>query len=544
MEFSWVQILGAPYQLIVSESDPREELIINPVEDEPPTPARAMDRHRMEKQRRKAPRSVIRSVWLPAFGAIFVLYMVLVVKVNYYATSTTANGVGGAESFRGAAQPVPPKREMQEGGAPKPAMMQAATNAAAPLRPEMKRPTLPPDLRVGAITKAPPSTSEVPVPPTTQPVTKPVTTAPPPQTEPLTKALTGVPPSTKAPEETVPAAIAPVDRVIVETAQPLVAPVVKDLTQAPEALAAAPPIPVTQAITAPPALVRNDRHEKLHGYRQAMSYLDTYQAAPGESLFLYFACSDDQFNAFEWSDECKIASKRVYDVFAKSPLTNRLVTIYAGSENYWNYQNKFRNDPDLRVKTVPSIMKWHGNGGETSGMMITDSLEDEPLVRYLFKNKDQPDQFLNAAAMAETKTIETVKSYEAFQAKLAEYKAESKPRRPLYLLFVSGRISTNNRPWCPYCRYSELPLEYGFYAFAPPKARLLRVEVTPTYAEWKTPNKFNRDPALGPLRGVPAFFTVQELASKELKMERIYERFDRVASLKDLFDLVARVHDE
>ncbi|KAJ0395128.1 hypothetical protein P43SY_004621 [Pythium insidiosum] len=306
-----------------------------------------------------------------------------------------------------------------------------------------------------------------------------------------------------------------------------------------------PPTAAAETTTAPSspkplASVRplEERHDVVYGFDDMNAYLDKYSPRhEGETLFLYFTCSDDAFRPLNWSDTCRDAMEHVYDVFSKSPSTNRLVTIYAGSEKFWQYKNAFYDDRDLRVKTVPCLMKWHNRRGETSGMMISETLLDDPLLRYLFKNTDRPDEHLHAGAFVGTKRIDTVDSYDAYNAALTAYQAQPEPHHPLFLLFVSGRLAENNRPWCPYCRFSEIPMEYGFYAFAPPGARLLRIEVTKTYQEWKTPNPFREDPSLGPLRGVPAFFIVRrrDRETGEWTLERVNERFDRIETVRALY---------
>ncbi|GAB9463911.1 hypothetical protein Gpo141_00001357 [Globisporangium polare] len=282
-----------------------------------------------------------------------------------------------------------------------------------------------------------------------------------------------------------------------------------------------------------------ERHDVISGYEQTKEYLQNYKRPvdmpEGEGLFLFFTCSDDDGNPHDWSTLCTEARKKVYDLFTKSPAGNRLVTIRAGSEEFWEYRNAFSNDRDLRVKSVPCIMKWEGKSGATSGMMVGTSLLYEPFVRYLFKNVDKPDQYLKPDA-THSKYIITLSSRDEYDAYMTAYRNEP-TRAPLYLFFVSGRIADNNRPWCPYCRFSEIPAEYSFYAFAPQNARLVRIEVTKTYKEWKQPNLFNTDPVLS-LRGVPGFFRILPAAggSDELVYQRIIERFDLMETWRGIYE--------
>lgn len=299
------------------------------------------------------------------------------------------------------------------------------------------------------------------------------------------------------------------------------------------------PAPTTQAVV--PASAKptfEDRHEVIAGYEQTKEYLQNYKKdvddPADESLFLFFTCSDDDGNPHDWSTSCMEARKKVYDIFEKSPTANRLVTIRAGSEEYWEYRNDFSNDRDLRVKSVPCIMKWEGKNGETTGMMVGATLLYEPFLRYLFKNTDKPDQYLKPDAK-HSKHIITLSSRDEYDAYMGAYRRELN-RPPLYVFFVSGRIEGNNRPWCPYCRFSEIPTEYSFYAFAPAGARFVRIEVTKTYKQWKQPNAFNRDPVLG-LRGVPALFRILPAEhSDDLVYYRIIERFDLMETWRGIFE--------
>uniref|UniRef100_K3X080 Thioredoxin domain-containing protein n=1 Tax=Globisporangium ultimum (strain ATCC 200006 / CBS 805.95 / DAOM BR144) TaxID=431595 RepID=K3X080_GLOUD len=297
---------------------------------------------------------------------------------------------------------------------------------------------------------------------------------------------------------------------------------------APSPAAAQPAEPVSKQPTF------EDRHEIIAGYEQTKEYLQNYKKENGENLFLFFTCSDDDGNPHDWSMNCMEARKKVYDLFEKSPGTNRLVTIRAGSEEYWEYRNDFSNDRDLRVKTVPCIMKWEGKNGETTGMMIGTSLLNEPFLRYLFKNTDKPDQYLKPDAK-HNKHIVTLTGREEYDAYMSAYERETN-RPPLYLFFVSGRIEGNNRPWCPYCRFSEIPTEYSFYSFAPAGTRLVRIEVTKTYNQWKKPNSFNQDPVLG-LKGVPALFRILPAENSDgLVYHRIIDRFDLMETWRGIYE--------
>ncbi|KAG6586596.1 uncharacterized protein IUM83_16281 [Phytophthora cinnamomi] len=340
--------------------------------------------------------------------------------------------------------------------------------------------------------------------------------------------LEGRVPGMPAPVEEEKAAVEPVQATEAAALQPVVVATEPAATKA-------VPIPVAPV---EPFVPFESRHQEISGYEATMKFLEGYHPNPNESLFLFFMCSDEQFKANEWSEECVQGKKRVYDVFSKSPGRNRLVTVFAGSEKYWKHQNDFYNDPDLRVKGVPCLMKWEGHNGQTSGMLVQRSLYDEPFLRYLFKNTDQPEA-LFAADNIKNKRIITVNGYDAYVDAMIKYEEEENPV-PTFLMMVSGRFKNNKRPWCPYCRYSELPLEYAFYAYAPKNARMIRVEVTDSYAEWRKRNDFTRDENLQ-LRIVPLMFKIDPVpsagpnATKSIKFTTHKIRYDELAPLRELF---------
>lgn len=283
-----------------------------------------------------------------------------------------------------------------------------------------------------------------------------------------------------------------------------------------------------------------NRQEIIFGYEQTMEYLESYDAGAhaNKNLFLYFTCSDDQGRANDWSNVCSEANKHVLATFAASPSTNHLVIVRAGSKAFWDGKNKFSEDRDIRVKTVPCLMKWEGRNRATSGMMIRSTLLTDAFLRYLFKNEDVPDPLLGDDATHDGKTITTLHSRDEYLKFIEEYKLQDDTGTPLYLLFVSGRIADNNRPWCPYCRFSELPLEYSFYAFAPPGSRLIRVEVAPTYKIWRSPkNPWRQGDHEPKFPAVPAFFRTHrsEENPHEVLYERIIERFDLINSVRSIF---------
>lgn len=513
-----------------------------------------MDKHRDRRHHGPAPASP----WKLILGAIGLLYVLFLVRVNVWTTDATANVVSGGNVHVKDAALIHNQRDLEDKlQQQKAAAATKTTTATMPPKPQLR---VPPE--------KPTQAAEDP------------TTKPPAYLDALKSTLTSMPEMKKDNEGKESEPEAP----IYETRDPTVgggnavaqvdaqAPTeptakmttVEEMAMMVEEKAAhdheaegvdaeaEAPIHLAVAVTPSPAPSKQtdvtpspsgptfeERHDVISGYEQTKEYLQNYKRPAGapesEGLFLFFTCSDDDGNPHDWSTLCTEARKKVYELFTKSPAGNRLVTIRAGSEEFWEYRNDFSNDRDLRVKSVPCIMKWEGKNGATSGMMIGASLLYEPFVRYLFKNVDKPDQYLKPDA-THSKHIITLSSRDEYDAYMTAYRNE-RTRAPLYLFFVSGRIVDNNRPWCPYCRFSEIPTEYSFYAFAPQNARLVRIEVTKTYKEWKQPNLFNTDPVLS-LRGVPAFFRILPATggSDELVYQRIIERFDLMETWRGIYE--------
>ncbi|GMF20822.1 unnamed protein product [Phytophthora lilii] len=329
--------------------------------------------------------------------------------------------------------------------------------------------------------------------------------------------------------------------VVVSIPEPL-----KVKVTAPIATFGAPAIPVAPAISvtateAAPSFAA--RHDVVSGYDAAMKYLANYRTLEGsdEQLFLFFVCGDEQGQQTDWRKVCVDASNLVYDVFAKSPSRNRLVTIHAGSKQDWSTPNAFFTDGDLRVKMIPAIMQWHGGrpGAKraTSGMIIEESLLYQPLLRYLFKNEDIPDPLLapENTASKEIVLLKGYKNYRLYMDAIAagENPSLTTPDGPMFLFFVAGRLESNDRLWCPYCRYSEISVEYAFYAFAPKGSRLVKVETVNSYGTWKDPtNEWKQDTALK-IRGVPWMYRATlDNQTHNFSFERYQERFDRPDALR------------
>ncbi|ETN02275.1 hypothetical protein PPTG_16523 [Phytophthora nicotianae INRA-310] len=282
------------------------------------------------------------------------------------------------------------------------------------------------------------------------------------------------------------------------------------------------------------------RHHTIFGYNATLAYLQLYSkpANSKEELFLFFTCSDSKGGRHDWNPNCATARDKVYATFAKSPSTNRLVTIHAGPREDWMGGNAFTDDDDLRLKAVPTLMRWDGGAPgalrSTWGVLVDNSILYEPLVRYLFRNADEQDKLL-AKPEVETKKIITLRGYVQYRAFMESY-ASNGTSYPLFMMMVSGRFQRNNRLWCPWCRQSEMPVEYAFYAYAPANAKLVLVETYDKYIEWRNPdNEFKQDPQLA-MKGVPWFYRVYPgPPGAPLTYQRVKKKFYILEALQQVF---------
>ncbi|KAI9998833.1 hypothetical protein PInf_003424 [Phytophthora infestans] len=283
------------------------------------------------------------------------------------------------------------------------------------------------------------------------------------------------------------------------------------------------------------------RHHVIFGYNATLAYLQLYTKPidSKEELFLFFTCSGSKGGRDDWNPNCATAREKVYATFAKSPSTNRLVTIHAGPREDWMGGNAFTDDDDLRLKAVPTLMRWDGGKPgalrSTWGVLVDNSILYEPLVRYLFRNADEQDKLL-AKPEVETKEIVTLRGYAQYRAYVESY-ANDGTSYPLFMMMVSGRFQRNNRLWCPWCRQSEMPVEYAFYAYAPANAKLVLVETYDKYSEWRNPeNAFKKDPQLA-MKGVPWFYRVYPgPPGAALTYQRVKKKFYILEALQQVFE--------
>ncbi|KAF0719821.1 Aste57867_766 [Aphanomyces stellatus] len=221
------------------------------------------------------------------------------------------------------------------------------------------------------------------------------------------------------------------------------------------------------------------RHVEFHSFRATDDYLKTLG---NTSVFLFFLCDFDSTTGHHWSAECDDAERSVYTAFATAPAHQRLLTIRVGSEGVFQ-QSEYRSDFDLKVQTVPWLMKYtpHTSSGYTAytsavvrGRSLVDATHARGLLEYVFSD--------GASLPAQpTQAIEVMASYGDFK----RYMRLFEDTEPTYLFFVSAVWPSNGRMWCPYCRFREVVVEYAFRKYAAPTAQLVKVEVAPNAPAWK-----------------------------------------------------------
>ncbi|OQS07744.1 hypothetical protein THRCLA_00261 [Thraustotheca clavata] len=213
------------------------------------------------------------------------------------------------------------------------------------------------------------------------------------------------------------------------------------------------------------------RHTVVRNYDDTNAFFKSYKG-PG-SLFVYFTCDVDTI----WSNECNGVDDFVYDAFVRAPKDAHLLTVRIPSK--MDFQRYYQMDIDLRLLEIPSIFQYGrlSNGhGKTTNALYQGTMKNPNLLDYVFHNATEPGLVY--------KKVEVYDDYTALKKFLRLFEDDY----PLYLLFVSGKLPSNERPWCPYCRFRETAFEYAYHKYAASNALLIRVIVSQDYESWKDAN--------------------------------------------------------
>jgi len=99
------------------------------------------------------------------------------------------------------------------------------------------------------------------------------------------------------------------------------------------------------------------------------------------ALFLLFSGSKDAQTGVSWCPDCVTAEPVIYKCFNETPDDAILLYVGVGQRDYWKKQdNEFRTHEKLRLKGVPTLMKWGGPQKLTEA-----ECANEDLVSMLFE---------------------------------------------------------------------------------------------------------------------------------------------------------------
>nr|CCA22749.1 conserved hypothetical protein [Albugo laibachii Nc14] len=278
-----------------------------------------------------------------------------------------------------------------------------------------------------------------------------------------------------------------------------------------------------------------DLHAFLLKHDQEMS-----QKKTNKILVLLFTCDEDIEDSSQWMTLCNRATDMINQTFKKADERYHLVTTHVGSESKWKKStNPYKSDFDLKLKRIPTLMRWDGNG-RTSMTLWQHSLLEQASLDYIFEIADNTSEASIARTWEGKKKYKVTNNYTDYRAMLEQYRTRpnNEDEHLFYVSFVSGHLKENNRPWCPYCRFAEVPIHIAYHAHAPLNARLIRAEVTDEYRDWKQrKSPFQNQPELK-LTVVPALYNVTRSPTNDgfqLKFDRILVRLDLIAELRPLF---------
>ncbi|OQR90315.1 hypothetical protein ACHHYP_05629 [Achlya hypogyna] len=279
-------------------------------------------------------------------------------------------------------------------------------------------------------------------------------------------------------------------------------------------------LPVRAAAT--PNAVKNDpRQIRLDSYQAAKRFLRSYNDS--RPLYVFFTCAQDPETGAPYLGACTGVDAVIENAFARAPPSAQLLTVAVQSEA--EYQSMYRFDDDLRLLEVPSMLQYTPlpNGhGKTTNCLYQDALKNDELLDYVFHN--------NTAPGLVPKAIQVMAQY----APLKKYLRAFDDDYPLYLLFVSGHLPSNDRAWCPYCRFRETVFEYAYHKYAAPNSVLIKVEVSASYDAWKDPaNEFKKP---FEVHSVPALRIPHRDLFEKLVYHNFYGSIDDIAVLKQMFE--------
>ncbi|KDO31727.1 hypothetical protein SPRG_03644 [Saprolegnia parasitica CBS 223.65] len=263
------------------------------------------------------------------------------------------------------------------------------------------------------------------------------------------------------------------------------------------------------------------RQVTVASFKDSKRFLKTYNSS--DPLFVFFTCAHDPATNATWQGGCNDAEATVAAAFARAPPSARLLTVVVQSDS--EFQSMYRFDDDLRLLELPTLFQYtrlpNGHGKTTAGLYQA-AMKNPELLDYVFHGESAPGV-----------TKKDIRIYSEY-APLKKFLRDFEDDFPLYLLFVSGRLPTNDRPWCPYCRFRETAFEFAYHKFAASNAVVVKVEVSADYTAWKDPNNEFKKPF--DVHSVPALRVVHRDLFEKLVYHGFYGSVDDVVMLQQLFE--------
>lgn len=276
-------------------------------------------------------------------------------------------------------------------------------------------------------------------------------------------------------------------------------------------------------------------------------------STPPPQIFLFLNCGTET----DWHSSCTTARENVRRTSAPSWVY--VIEVHFRSKVEWKAKsNPFHQRPEFKVnhKHFPVLMRWKTDTPDARDAYLEGgALQQQELIGYLFDNET-----LNRTTSGDLPKIWTITTVAEFHTILDTRWSSnssmslnsSKVLTPggsggqLYFYFVAGPKVSTGLSWCPYCRLSATVVEYAFLKYASATDVLVRIEVSTTYGDWKSPdNPFKHELEIRyvpDLRLVvqepaePAVATVVIREKPNVEFQKVDEDYDDLPALQQVFE--------
>merc|ERR1719204_3050290 len=106
-------------------------------------------------------------------------------------------------------------------------------------------------------------------------------------------------------------------------------------------------------------------------------------ACKTDRLFVLFSGSVDAASGESWCPDCVAADPCIDQALKDVDDDLVLICCAVGDRATWKDQkNKFRTDPKLSLKGVPTLLNWH----EPTNRLVEEKLQNVELIKMLFNS--------------------------------------------------------------------------------------------------------------------------------------------------------------